>query len=133
MMIAQAVKTYAMAVDDNGRIIGEVGTRRVSDAAGIEVDKRAQSYMEKHGEKDYSRAMYAVLDSDPELKRAYARQPVTDSPEPFAMTATEAGAQVDTLAQALCKTHGIQYSEAVREVLLDPDNRELSRCYQAVR
>ena len=132
MIFCEAVKTYALAVDSRtGNLIGEVGSRRVSDAAGIEVDRLAQAYMEKHGEKDYSVAMYAVLDSDPDLKAAYAQQPVTDSGEPFSMTATEAGARVDDLAQAHAKTQGMDYSQAVREVLLDPANRELSRCYQA--
>ena len=41
-------------------------------AAGELAHLRAEQYMADHGEKNYSVALRAVLDADPELKRKYA-------------------------------------------------------------
>lgn len=47
---------------------------RGDEPAGEKADRLAREHMQKHGEKDYSVALHAVLDADPELKAAYAAQ-----------------------------------------------------------
>lgn len=44
----------------------------VSDNPGQEVDKRVREFMAKNSEKDYGIALKAVLNADPELKKAYS-------------------------------------------------------------
>lgn len=47
--------------------------REAEENAGNEVDKRTKEYMLKNSEKDYKVALKAVLNADPELKKAYAK------------------------------------------------------------
>lgn len=63
------------------RLFGEKGGSKqeerqsgaeISDDPGAEVDRRAKEYMQKNQVKDYSVAMKAVLEADPELKELYA-------------------------------------------------------------
>lgn len=43
------------------------------DNPGEEVDRRVREFMSKNSEKDYGTALKAVLNADPELKKAYAK------------------------------------------------------------
>lgn len=48
------------------------GDDKPADDPVAEVDRRVQKYLAEHQDADYAEAMRAVLDGDPELKRAYA-------------------------------------------------------------
>ncbi len=75
MMTAEAVKVYAFNVNDDGTLgtSYSMNARNVTeDNPGKEVDQHVKRYMVQHGEKDYGRALYMVLDAEPSLKARYA-------------------------------------------------------------
>ena len=70
MMTADAVKVYAFNVNDDGTL---GAGHNNEDNPSKEVDRRTRKYMEAHGEKDYSTALYKVLAADPDLKARYTK------------------------------------------------------------
>ncbi len=77
MLTAECVKTYVLQVDDVGNIVGETSRQRSYTAeevhdAGVEVDRRAKSYMATTGTSNYTLAVHKILDDDPGLMAAYS-------------------------------------------------------------
>lgn len=69
MFEAECVKTYALKVDDNGRIISPSIS---PDGAAAESDKLARLYMQSHPHISYAAAATAVLVENPQLQKLYA-------------------------------------------------------------
>ena len=62
-------RTYSSEGDSKaGNVASYTNSRMV---AGDLVDLSARFFMEKTGEKDYSKAVHTVLAADPQLKRDY--------------------------------------------------------------
>ena len=134
-MTAEAIKTYAFRLDDDGNILEEINdpldtegmlARALSGGGGgqtlpsQEIHNRAVAYTHNHPEVDYRRAVDIVMSDDPRLVRAYAGEhgnrprvysadahPGNDPAEEIHQKA------VSLLDQEICST----YSEAAAKVL----------------
>ncbi len=71
-MIAECVKTYALAVDHNGEIVGEVTDGQSRERAGQELVRRARVYASDHNV-DFATALHRVMDNpeNEDLVRTY--------------------------------------------------------------
>jgi len=120
---AEALKTYAFVVGDDGEIMSNV---EASEDAGNELDRQAKKYAAAF-KVSYQDALHEVLSQpeNAELKSAYAG--IQD--QPATHQTGEAGMEVDRLAQAYVAKHGCDYTHAMRQVLADPANAKLKEVY----
>lgn len=160
MMTCEAVKTYAFVVDDNGRVVGEVGGAKkhaMSEAqfenaddgtflgkvgeaatqkrAELYLDQLTRAYVAKEGV-GYSDAIDAVSDANRRLVRIYeglpGDAPAVEEAHVSKLSVTEASARLNKLAHTRMNARDETYSTALHAVMDDPQNAELVADYEAM-
>jgi hypothetical protein len=127
---AESLKTYALAIGEGGRILGEVVPHYSAHDAGIELDQKAQSYSVRFGV-DYVTAFHSVLGApeNVELKMSYGGTEQAPEFDQHVSGSEKAGMEVDRLTRRYAVDLGIDYCEAMKRVLADPANSELKEEY----
>ena len=122
MMTADAVKTYALAIDDNGNIVGEA-----ADRPDMEISSLISRYRVEHPEVSYEGALTVVRQAHPRLFAEYGSF-VSYAEPPSPQGASDVAGEVDAIAREHMAEHDTtDYGSAVKTVLAeDPD---LSKAY----
>ena len=125
MMEAESVRTYVLAVDDDGRILTEANQPMSAADASVELERRVLAYASKHGTSQEAAVERVMSDSDnAELVRAYLA--VDDlGPNRFDDSGTPAH-EANRRARQYMVERRCTYSQAVDAVFADDEDLRLA-------